>query len=79
MHHSRGGTRGAANHYPTLRLDELMTLPVSEVVAPEAHLYLWTTGSFMVEAHELARAWGFEPEGDHPLGEDQATLGGSRG
>jgi N6-adenosine-specific RNA methylase IME4 len=27
-----------------------------------AHLYLWTTNSFMVEAHEIARAWGFKPK-----------------
>jgi len=25
-----------------------------------AHLYLWTTNSFMVEAHDIARAWGFK-------------------
>ena len=43
-----------------------MALPVRGVVAPEAHLYLWTTGSFMVEAHEMARAWGFEPKGIIP-------------
>lgn len=28
----------------------------------DAHLYLWTTNSFMVEAHEVARAWGFKPK-----------------
>jgi N6-adenosine-specific RNA methylase IME4 len=26
-----------------------------------AHLYLWFTNSFAVEAHEVARAWGFRP------------------
>ena len=26
----------------------------------DAHLYLWTTNAFMVEAHDLARAWGFK-------------------
>jgi len=30
--------------------------------AADAHLYLWTTNSFMVEAHEIARAWGFTPK-----------------
>lgn len=28
--------------------------------ALDAHLYLWTTNSFMVEAHEIATAWGFK-------------------
>jgi N6-adenosine-specific RNA methylase IME4 len=27
-----------------------------------AHLYLWTTNAFMVEAHQIARAWGFRPK-----------------
>lgn len=30
--------------------------------ADNAHLYLWTINSFLVEAHELARAWGFKPK-----------------
>ena len=28
----------------------------------DAHLYVWTTNAFMVEAHELARAWEFKPK-----------------
>lgn len=28
----------------------------------DAHLYLWTVNAFMVEAHEVARAWGFTPK-----------------
>lgn len=66
VHHSRGGNRGAANHYGTLSLDELSQLPVRDVVAEKAHLYLWTTGAFIVEAHQLAEAWGFSPKGVVP-------------
>ena len=62
VHHSRGGNRGAANHYPTLTMDQLKSLPVESVVADQAHLYLWTTSSFVVEAHDLADAWGFSPK-----------------
>ena len=29
--------------------------------ADDAHLYLWTTNAFLVEAHEIAKAWGFRP------------------
>ena len=43
-----------------------MTLPEINALRPpatdNAHLYLWTTNAFMVEAHEVARAWGFEPK-----------------
>lgn len=66
VHHSRGGTRGARNHYATLELNQLKHLPVSSVVAEAAHLYLWTTGTFMAEAHELAEHWGFQPKGIIP-------------
>ena len=66
VHHSRGGTRGAANHYVTLSLGDLSQLPVRDVVAAQAHLYLWTTGAFIVEAHQLAEAWGFSPKGVIP-------------
>lgn len=66
VHHSKGGSRGAANHYPTLTLEELAKLPVESVASAEAHLYLWTTGAFLSEAHELATAWGFAPKGVIP-------------
>ena len=44
-----------------MTMDELKAMPVRDAAAENAHLYLWTTNSFVVEAHELARAWGFEP------------------
>jgi N6-adenosine-specific RNA methylase IME4 len=52
----------ASAHYPLMTLEEIKALPVEKVAADAAHLYLWTTNSFMVEAHEVARAWGFEPK-----------------
>jgi N6-adenosine-specific RNA methylase IME4 len=66
VHHSKGGSRGAANHYSTLTVDELRTLGVGAVAADRAHLYLWTTGAFMAEAHDIAQAWGFAPKGVIP-------------
>ena len=50
------------NHYPVMTMDDIKALPVGGMVAQNAHLYLWTTNSFMVEGHEVARAWGFEPK-----------------
>jgi N6-adenosine-specific RNA methylase IME4 len=49
-------------HYPTLTVGELRALPIREMAERNAHLYLWTVNAFMVEAHEIARAWGFEPK-----------------
>jgi N6-adenosine-specific RNA methylase IME4 len=48
------------DHYEAMSIPEIEGLrPPSE---DNAHLYLWTTNAFMVEAHEIARAWGFEPK-----------------
>lgn len=66
VHHSRGGSRGAANHYNTLSIDELISMPIEEIVSEQAHLYLWTTGTFISEAHLVAEAWGFSPKGIIP-------------
>lgn len=56
-----GGTSAAAR-YPLMSLPDIKSLRVSAVAAENAHLYLWTTNSFMVEAHEVASAWGFVPK-----------------
>jgi N6-adenosine-specific RNA methylase IME4 len=49
-------------HYAVMSVEEIKALPVKSHVEDNAHLYLWTTNSFMVEAHEVARDWGFEPK-----------------
>lgn len=53
---------GLKDHYPTMSIDALKALPIKERVEGKAHLYLWTTNSFMVDAFEIARAWGFDPK-----------------
>jgi len=62
-----GGEKGqqqvnARSKYPLMSLAEIKSLPVAAVADDNAHLYLWATNSFMVEAHDVARAWGFEPK-----------------
>lgn len=54
-------TRGAAeDHYPTMTIEELCTLPVKDWAAEQAHLYLWTTNGFLREAFDVVEAWGFK-------------------
>lgn len=48
--------------FGVMEISDLCALPVKSVAADNAHLYLWTTNSFMVEAHDIARAWGFTPK-----------------
>ena len=46
--------------YPTMTPEEIMGLPVSNWAAENAHLYLWTTNSFLIEARKIMAARGFE-------------------
>ena len=48
--------------YSVMTIDKLCALPVKDVVAENAHLYLWVTNSFMEEGFSIARAWGFKPK-----------------
>ena len=58
----RGTERGAATQYDCLSDQEIAAIPVGEWSDFDAHLYVWTTNAFMVEAHNLAKGWGFEPK-----------------
>jgi N6-adenosine-specific RNA methylase IME4 len=51
---------GSRVRYGALSIADLCELDFP--IAADAHLYLWTTNAFMVEAHEIARAWGFAPK-----------------
>ena len=53
-------SRGAAeNHYDTMSVDAIASLPVAKLVAEQAHLHLWTTNAFLFEAIKVIEAWGF--------------------
>ncbi len=55
-----GRQRGAVANYTVMEMAEIEALPVGLWVEANAHLYLWTTNSFMEEAYRLAAAWGFK-------------------
>lgn len=47
------------NRYGTMTLPEIMALPVSEIVAATAHLYLWVPNALLPEGLRVMEAWGF--------------------
>ena len=47
------------NRYGTLALEEICALPVSEIVADSAHLYLWVPNALLMEGLQVMAAWGF--------------------
>lgn len=53
------GNAGSRSRYGAMEIDDLCALPVP--AADDAHLYLWFTNTFAVEAHQIATAWGFRP------------------
>ena len=50
----------AEKHYPTMGIDELCTLPVADLAAPDSVLFLWATFPQLPEALRLIKAWGFQ-------------------
>ena len=45
--------------YGTMRLDEILALPVGQLAAPTAHLYLWCPNALLPEGLAVMKAWGF--------------------
>jgi N6-adenosine-specific RNA methylase IME4 len=53
--------RDNERHYATMSLEALAALPVKELAAPSGcHLFVWTSGPFLVQAIRLIEAWGFK-------------------
>jgi N6-adenosine-specific RNA methylase IME4 len=51
---------GSEARYGAMTIDELKEMPINKITEDDSHLYLWTTNKFIVEAHELAKHWGFD-------------------
>lgn len=47
------------DRYSTMSLDAIKALPVQEVAARNAHLYLWVPNALLPEGMDVMRAWGF--------------------
>ena len=46
-------------HYRTMSLARIKALPVGQLAARDAHVWLWTTNALLPTAYEVAEAWGF--------------------
>lgn len=47
------------SRYATLSLEDIMRLPVEQVAADTAHLYLWVPNALLPEGLAVMQAWGF--------------------
>lgn len=63
---AKGQTRRApSRHYDTLSIAEICALPVGELAAKDAHLFLWTTQPHLELSFEVLRAYGFKYSSVH--------------
>ena len=59
--YSNTAARGAAeNHYRTMSMEDILNEPIKQLVHDQAHLHLWTTNAFLLEAFEVIKRWGFQ-------------------
>ena len=47
------------SRYPTMKLQEIMELPIPQLSLPQCHLYLWVPNALILEGLEVMRRWGF--------------------
>jgi N6-adenosine-specific RNA methylase IME4 len=54
------GDNGALGHYPVMTIEQLCELPIKNLAADNAVLFLWVTSPLLEECFEVIEAWGFE-------------------
>lgn len=47
-------------HYPTMTNEEIINLPIRNIITENAILFLWATNPLLKEALKVIEAWGFE-------------------
>jgi len=69
------GKLGASSKYPLMTLERIKAMPVADLAAENAHLYLWCYPATRYVAEDVMRAWGFEYKDEFVWGKDQMGLG----
>ena len=47
------------DRYDTMQLADICAIPVADVVADDAHMYLWVPNALLVEGLQVMQSWGF--------------------
>lgn len=69
------GKLGAERHYALMAIDRIRALPVNELAADNAHLYLWCYPAVRRLAEEVMAEWGFRFVDEFVWGKDQMGIG----
>lgn len=57
--YAESDSRQIENHYPTMDLNDICALPVSEISTKDSILFMWTTSPKLLESFDVISSWGF--------------------
>ena len=60
VYSKKGAGRSAESHYPTMTIEEIKALPVSELADKDCALFMWITFPLLKESLSVLSAWGFK-------------------
>ena len=60
VYSKKGVGRSAESHYPTMTIEEIQALPVSELADKDCALFMWITFPLLKESLSVLSAWGFK-------------------
>jgi len=52
--------QGKKKQYETMKLKDIKNLPIGSLAADECNLFLWTTHTYLEQALNLMKVWGFK-------------------
>lgn len=70
-----GSNRSIENHYPTMELEQICTLPVGGLAHENSVLFMWATSPKLAECMQVITAWGFNYRTDMVWIKDKIGMG----
>ena len=59
VYSKKGIGRSAENHYHTMNIKDIQSLPVKDIAADDCILFLWVTFPCLIEGLSVMESWGF--------------------
>jgi N6-adenosine-specific RNA methylase IME4 len=53
--------------FETMTIEDIMALPIRDLVAPDAHLHIWIVPAVWWRVKEIVESWGFDSSIPHPF------------
>lgn len=60
VYSKKGAGRSAESHYPTMTIEEIQALPVSELADKDCALFMWITFPLLKQSLSVLSSWGFK-------------------